>query len=268
MGQLGSGNIVEGQSWVDGSMIYLPLSDACAYSANASEIKKGSFMTLDPGTEFSLSTKLEHDWCSISVPSHVLDRDPDAEEPSKAAREEGCRVTRANRVLASQFQASVRTVLTTSARYPQFESSLAAAVAAADLLELSTRVLGRRRQRNTDHAGRFKLSRAEIILRSKEVLEQRAGEHVSVADLAAAAEVSERTLRAAFRETFGVGPVRYLQLRCLHQIERALRAAHPEETTVAEVLAQHGVWQFGRYAARYQRLFGELPSETLRAKRP
>ena len=268
MGRLGSGNIVEGQSWVDGSMIYLPLTNTCEYSANGTVIEKDAFMVLDPGTDFALSTKFEHDWCSISVPSQVLELDPDFLEPSGASDQTGCRVTRPNRNLAHQFEASVRQVLTTSARYPQFESSLGAAVAAADLLELGTRVLGRRPQRNTDHAGHSKLSRAEIIRRSKELLEQRAGERVSVAELAAAAEVSERTLRTAFCEAFGVGPVRYLHLRCLHQIERALRAAHPEETTVGAVFAQHGVWQFGRYAARYERLFGELPSETLRAKRP
>lgn len=267
MGRLGSGNIVEGQSWVDGSMIYLPLTATCKYSANGTVIEKDAFMVLDPGTDFNLSTKFEHDWCSISVPSHVLELDPDFEEPSSASDQTGCRVTRPNRHLASRFQASVRGVLATAARYPQFESSLGATVAAGDLLELGTLVLGRQQEQETEREGRLKLPRAEIIRRSKELLERRQGQYVSVAELAAAAGVCERTLRTAFNETFGVGPVRYLQLRNLHQIERALRAADPEETTVANVLARHGVWQFGRCAARYQRLFGELPSETLQAKR-
>lgn len=39
-------------------------------------------------------------------------------------------------------------------------------------------------------------------------------------------------------------------------------------STVADVLLQHGEWQFGRFAARYRRLFGELPSETLQARPP
>jgi len=29
------------------------------------------------------------------------------------------------------------------------------------------------------------------------------------------------------------------------------------------VLVQHGIWEFGRFAARYRRQFGETPSETL-----
>jgi hypothetical protein len=35
-----------------------------------------------------------------------------------------------------------------------------------------------------------------------------------------------------------------------------------EEVSVADVLLQHGEWEFGRFAARYRRLLGELPSDT------
>ncbi|HSN83709.1 MAG TPA: hypothetical protein VLS88_14090, partial [Polyangiales bacterium] len=42
------------------------------------------------------------------------------------------------------------------------------------------------------------------------------------------ADVSERILREAFNEYFGVGPARYLQLRNLHRIYRTLRASEPD----------------------------------------
>ena len=109
--------------------------------------------------------------------------------------------------------------------------------------------------------------RPGIIRRSKELLEEHKGRPVHVGELAAAAEVSERTLRTAFNEYFGVGPVRYLQLRQLHQVHRALRAADPEADSVADVLVKNGVWEFSRFATRYRRLFGERPLETLRTKR-
>ncbi len=92
-------------------------------------------------------------------------------------------------------------------------------------------------------------------------------QHVLVEELAAAAAVSERTPRTAFNEYFGVGPVRYLQLRQLHQIHRVLRAANPEAVSIGEVLVGHGVWEFSRFSARYRQLFGELPSETLHTSR-
>ena len=82
IGRLGSGNIVEGQSWTDGYLLYLPLSDTCAYSANGTPIEDGSLMILEPGSEFCLSTKFEHDWCSVFVPAQIFDRDRDQEDPS------------------------------------------------------------------------------------------------------------------------------------------------------------------------------------------
>ena len=103
-----------------------------------------------------------------------------------------------------------------------------------------------------------------IIRRCRELLEDREGESVLVEELAAAGEVSERTLRTAFNECFGVGPVRYLQLRRLHQVYCALRAAEPEAVSVCDTLVRYGEWEFGRFASRYRRLFGERPSETLR----
>ena len=56
-------------------------------------------------------------------------------------------------------------------------------------------------------------------------------------------------------------------LRELHEVRRALRSGSPADATVTEVLVRHGIWEFGRFAARYLRHFGELPSETLRRAR-
>jgi AraC family transcriptional regulator, ethanolamine operon transcriptional activator len=73
-------------------------------------------------------------------------------------------------------------------------------------------------------------------------------EYLLVEQLATAAGVSERTLQTAFQEYFGVGPVRYLKLRTLHQVRRALKNADPSMTTVSEIATQFGVWELGRLA--------------------
>jgi transcriptional regulator GlxA family with amidase domain len=52
----------------------------------------------------------------------------------------------------------------------------------------------------------------------------------------------------------------------LHEARRLLRDPEPG-TTVARVAAEVGFHQFGRFAAAYRDLFGELPSKTLRARR-
>ena len=267
MGRLGSGNIVEGQSWAGGYLLYLPLTATCAYSANGTVLKRNSFMILEPGCEFSLSTRFEHDWCTIFVPSHKLARGGDGVEPPSGSEKMTCRVTRANRQLANQFLACVRQVMRVAAICSEFESSPAATCAAAKLLKVASSVLGERQTGEPKQQRRPRIRRQEIIRCCRKLLQERDGEHVPVGDLVAAAKVCERTLRSTFHEYFGVGPVQYLQLRQLHRVHRALRAADPEASSVTDVLIRHGEWEFSRFASRYRRLFGELPSETLRGRR-
>ena len=268
LGRLGSGNIVEGQSLRDMYVIYLPLSDTCEYLASGVTIEKDAFAILEPGCDCCLSTKLEHDWCSIFIPA---DRLPAFSSPVEAEDAQGpmiCRTTGPNRHLANRFRASVREVLNAASREPEFGSSIAAEVASTDLMELGAAIIQSHttEERSDRFDGRPKITRREIVRAAQEALEER--EHYSVRELVATTGVTERTLRRAFQEFFGVGPHRYLQLRSLHAIYRELRAAEPDETSVSRVLADHGAWEFGRVAGRYQQLFGELPSETLRRRSP
>jgi AraC-like DNA-binding protein len=50
-----------------------------------------------------------------------------------------------------------------------------------------------------------------------------------------AAQVSERTLRNVFHESFGVGPIRYLRLRQLHRVRTRLLDADPDCDSVTKV---------------------------------
>lgn len=266
LGQLGSGNIAQGELRSDGYMFYLPLSDAVEYTANGSTIETGSLAILEPGCEFCITTKVQHDWCVAFVPTHMIAAaDQLAGSPSGS-----CRVTRRNYHVANRFQTLASQILAAAANCCDFESSPAAERAAKEIERIVSVVVG---QEDTQGQapkprpeGRPKFVRQEIIRLSLERLAQRADEHFDVGELAAAANVSERTLRTAYGEYFGVGPVRYLQLRQLHQIRRALRAADQDQVTVSSILMEHEVWAFSRFAARYQQLFGELPSDTLRSK--
>ena len=151
---------------------------------------------------------------------------------------------------------------------PPNNSSLASTVAAADLREIVTELLGHKQAADVHRVGRPKVPRQVIIRRCNELLEARSDESIRVADLTDAAGVSERTLEAAFKSYYGTGPARYLQLRTLHRVRGALRAADPEKATVTSALLQHGEYEFGRFAARYRTIFGEYPSQTLRSRRP
>lgn len=113
-------------------------------------------------------------------------------------------------------------------------------------------------------AGRRRMSRVEVIQLVDRWLEDHADRRPSLHDLAQAAGVSDRTLHNAFAEQLGVSPKRFLRLRLLNAVRRALTCPTGEDLRVAGVVSRFGVWDWGRFSGEYWALFGELPSETLR----
>ena len=104
------------------------------------------------------------------------------------------------------------------------------------------------------------------IVRAEREMRRQLHDAFTVAGLASAAGVSERTLHLGFRRFRGTTPMgRLLALR-LHEARRLLRSGRPN-ATVAQVAVEVGFNQFGRFAATYRAMFGELPSDTLRAGR-
>jgi AraC-like DNA-binding protein len=262
IGLVGSGNIVEGKSW-DGFMLYLPLTGHCRKTINGEEIGKHSFLLFEPGSEHYLCSSHAHSWASIFVPTDVW-TDLGHSPALRLGGETGtCQVMSPDRRLAVQGRALVREIETAAANCEDFEDTQAAAVAAAKAVNFVSLFTGKKQDSEPHPRGRPRIPRQEVIHRCIRLLEEREGEHVSTAELATRAEVSERTLETVFKEYFGEVPTRYLQLRQLHQIHEALRTARCEETTVTKVLVDHGEFELGRFAGRYSQLFGELPSRTL-----
>jgi AraC-like DNA-binding protein len=104
------------------------------------------------------------------------------------------------------------------------------------------------------------------IVRAEREMRRQLRYPFTIAGLASIAGVSERTLHLGFRRFRGTTPMgRLLALR-LYEARRLLGSAEPG-TTVARVAAGVGIHQFGRFAAAYRDMFGELPSDTLRGRR-
>jgi AraC-like DNA-binding protein len=103
-----------------------------------------------------------------------------------------------------------------------------------------------------------------IIARFEELLAANSNRPLYLAEICAAVGASETTLRVSCHEHLGMGPLRYLWLRRMHLVRRALLTATPETTTVTEIALDHGFWELGRFSVEYGALFGETPSESLR----
>lgn len=108
------------------------------------------------------------------------------------------------------------------------------------------------------------LRQRAIIARFEEFLEMRREQPVYLIDICKAVGVSERTLRAACQEHFGVSPTRYLWLRRMYLARRRLADRAVRPASVTEVAMANGFWELGRFATEYRSLFGETPSTTLR----
>jgi AraC-like DNA-binding protein len=103
-----------------------------------------------------------------------------------------------------------------------------------------------------------------IVSRFEEFLEANPAEPLYLAEICAAIQVPERTLRVACEEHLGMGPVRYLSLRRMQLVRRALLRADPSITNVTKIATDHGFWELGRFAVAYRQMFGETPSVSLR----
>ncbi|MFF4616051.1 AraC family transcriptional regulator [Nonomuraea jabiensis] len=103
-----------------------------------------------------------------------------------------------------------------------------------------------------------------VVRRAGRYCEDHAGEPISLADIAAAAGVSVRTLQLGFREHLQTTPMAYLRsVRLAHAHADLLRIADTGgQTTVTEVALRWGFPHLGRFAALYRQTYGRLPSST------
>ena len=107
-------------------------------------------------------------------------------------------------------------------------------------------------------------NRERIIKKTSQYLSESISYPISVSDLCRITGVSERTLQYSFREYYGISPKAYLKAKMLNHVHIALSLASPGITKVVDLAYQWGFWHMGQFAADYRRMFGKLPSETLR----
>jgi AraC-like DNA-binding protein len=107
--------------------------------------------------------------------------------------------------------------------------------------------------------------RVRSVRRALDYIRSQVGDDILVSDLCAFAAVSLRTLERGFKEQFGIGPKAYLNQFRLAKVRSMLLKA-PENAGVADIANKWDFWHMGQFASDYRRMFGELPSETLKRK--
>lgn len=105
--------------------------------------------------------------------------------------------------------------------------------------------------------------RSEMLARSAQhYIDENYSEPLSVAEVAAALDVSVKALQRSFRARRGMNIRSYLARVRLDAMRRNLEQAEAE-TSVTSAALDSGLFHLGRSSAAYRERFGELPSETL-----
>jgi AraC family ethanolamine operon transcriptional activator len=104
-----------------------------------------------------------------------------------------------------------------------------------------------------------------MVRRSRELVEGNVCSPLSILELCAQLRVSRRTLQASFRSVAGIGPLEYLRNLRLNAVRRRLGTTTAHELHVGDAAAEIGFFHLSHFARHYRELFGELPSDTLRA---
>jgi AraC family ethanolamine operon transcriptional activator len=256
----GGGNLCHGANTHGGIQVFVPLSHATAHVCNCEPLDAGSLLAMPSGADFSIQVRRRaHGWFAVALPAAALGdglaawANPPAES----------RVLRPGAIAVGRLCDLIRRIM--ASPLPMLAPGPAHDAAAAELREAVRDCLTHDEPAVAPAPGRPRIDRGEIIRRALAALEAESIDRPAVTKLAVAAGVTDRTLARAFGDTFGVSPLQYVLLRQLHAVRRDLRAA-TGGATVSGILVRHGIWDHGRFAARYRSHFGEAPSATLPGK--
>ncbi|QWW70045.1 helix-turn-helix domain-containing protein [Rhizobium sp. WYJ-E13] len=103
-----------------------------------------------------------------------------------------------------------------------------------------------------------------VILSARDYVGEHLVEPIRVRDLAAACDVSVRTVYRSFLEVLGETPNSYVRRLRLHRIRRDLLS--DQRTTIVASSNRWGIGEHGRMSGWYRDVFGEQPSATLVAR--
>lgn len=102
----------------------------------------------------------------------------------------------------------------------------------------------------------------ETLRRAICFTEEHAQQDISVADIAAAGQVTVRAVQFAFRRHLDTTPMAYLQRIRLERARAELLAAGPGAGTITALAYRWGFSSPSRFSALYRRAYGVVPSKS------
>ncbi len=253
-------------AWPDALWFGLPVSRGETARIGAMALAHDALAIRPGGTAFELWTPRDYDILGIVVREEVLVRYAQEVEQVDA-------YSLLRQYPVAAIDARVRTQATQvllgllrSADLPRPGTDVGQAQAAlqdqvlAQLVALLATVSA-----SPDRVSPTFLNRQRIVRQVREYLLEHPDENPSIPELCRRFHVSRRTLQYCFEDVVGMSPVRYLRALRLNQVRRRLffDARHGR---VTEAALSWGFRHLSQFSVDYQRLFGILPSDSLRVE--
>jgi AraC-like DNA-binding protein len=154
----------------------------------------------------------------------------------------------------------VRDNAATAATRPLLASSLTQLLAAATLTTFpNTAVLEPTIEDSHD-------AHPPTVRRACTFIDENAHREVTTAEIAAAADVTIRTVQLAFKRHLETTPLAYLRRVRLERAHQQLLDAAPDSVSIADVAATWGFASHSHFTAAYRTAYGRRPSQTLRQR--
>ncbi|MDR2239071.1 MAG: helix-turn-helix domain-containing protein [Zoogloeaceae bacterium] len=228
-------------------------------------IAPDAIMTMRGGDEMDFRAPKHFDIVAVSIPIDILTRYAKEIEHRDIEQElQHVAVVQASKAAVNEFRGFLLTALESVSRtpamlqYPAMQKGLEHALLSSVVKAVD---------RSTNEAARSTASptaRHAIVSRAQEYMRTHVEEPLTVEDLCRVLGVSRRTLQYSFQEVLQLNPVSYLRAIRLNGARRMLKSADPQRHSVQDIAARWGFWHLSHFANDYRRMFGELPSETLR----
>ncbi len=226
------------------------------------ELSPGEFAWLSLGAEFHRRVPADNSWAAMSLPPEDLAAAGQALTGRPLAAPRVTRVIRPRPTLMSRLMNLHKAAAGLAATAPDILAH--PEVAKAMEQELVRTMVACLAEAEAGESSRFCGHGLTVMRRFEQILEANKDEPLYIPEICAQVGVPDRMLRLYCQEHLGVSPHRYLWLRRMHLARRALALADARAKTVTEIANDHGFGELGRFAVSYRKLFGELPSGTLR----
>lgn len=241
----------------DGQLVFVrALADHNTYRMNALPIGGEEVLLMRGGEELHASLAPDSDILIVSVEAEKLLGATPLRAPALAAP------TFPEMEAAAQWFVGLMVLFSGAMALPGEDLARLLPELIADKLgflyaQILHRTQGTRPLQSGDH---------RLYRRARDVVEDQPDEPIGVTQLARRLGVPSEILRAAFKETVGIGPGLWLRLKRLDGTRRDLLAAQGSGRTVSDIAMKWGFWHLGRFSAYYAALYGESPSSTARGR--